>query len=83
MTLPDNPQLIALAATQDAIKKAILDSRRPDPSAMKAAQIAEQEREAVSAEACGVNPEEYRKWASGLPMPDVDTAVRAWVAGRK
>lgn len=77
-----DPTAARIAATQDAIMKAIRAARRETPAETRAARIAEQERVALTAESVGVSPEDYHKWASGRPMPEVAEKVKAFMSNR-
>ncbi len=78
----NNDRAAQIAATQDAIMKALKDTKRPTAADINQAKWAEQEKEKISAESVGVTPEDYRKWASGRPMPHVTEAVKSFMAKR-
>ncbi len=68
---------------QDDIFKALKRVPKPSVAAINEARWAEEEKEQIDAATVGVDPEEYRKWASGRPMPEVTKAVQAFMDKRE
>ncbi len=77
-----DPRLKQIAATQDAIMNALKNVKPIPQSATDTAFQVEHEKEQQHADAIGVSHEDYRKWASGAPIPHVTEAVKRFMSKR-
>ncbi len=71
-----------MSTIQERIFEALKIVKKPSVAEINAARWAEEEKEALDATTVGVSPEDYRKWASGRPMPEVTKAVQAFMEKR-
>ncbi len=74
-----DPRLKQIAETQDAIMKALKNVKPVPQSATDTAFQVEKEKEQQHADQLGVSHEDYRKWASGVPLPHVADAVKKFM----